>query len=104
MYHILFTPCYDKDDLHSHNSFDSSVIKREKAGHIANAIFVPLNSSTSSKHMFMAVSDFGAWKRNYLNLTLSVQSSPPYPGESQTLHSREGFTRQILRFLGNENS
>ena len=63
MYHILFTPWYDKDDLRSHNSFDSSVIKREKAGHIANAIFVPLNSSTSSKHMFMAVSDFGAWKK-----------------------------------------
>lgn len=101
MYHILFTLCYDKDDLRSHDSFDSSVIKREKAGHIANAISGPLNSFTSSKHMFMGVSDFGAWRKNYMNLTLSVQSSPPYPGKSQIPHSRESFT---LHFLGKENS
>ena len=49
------------------NSFDSSVTQRKKQS---------VNCCISSKHVFIAVSDFGARKKNHWNLTLPVQFSP----------------------------
>ena len=49
---------------------------------LTNAISLPLVYSTSSKHVFIAVSNFSDRKKTW-NLTLPVQFSPPHPGKSQ---------------------
>ena len=49
-------------------------------------ISLPLNSSISSKHVFIAVSDFGE-KKNHLKPYTSVQFSPPRQDKDRILHS-----------------
>ena len=57
--------------------------RRNKTIHLANCYL----SSISSKRVFIAVSDFGARKRNYLKpYTSIVQFSPPRPGKGQIHH------------------
>ena len=52
---------------------------------LTNAISLPLVYSISSKHVFIAVSNFSdrTKKKKHWNLTLPVQFSSPHPGKSQ---------------------
>ena len=64
----------------------------------------PSNSSILSKHVFIAVSDFGARKKKNLkpDTSGSIFSTPPRQG--QIPHPREGLIRQIPHSPGTENS
>ena len=69
-------------------------------------LYLPSNSSISSKHVFIhvAVSDFGARKKKKLkpDTSGSIFSTPPRQG--QIPHPREGLIRQIPHSPGTENS
>ena len=58
--------------------------------------------SASSKLVFIAVSDFGAWKKKLFE---TCQFSPPHSGKGQIPPPRRPyFTNQIPHSLGTENS
>ena len=69
------------------------------------AISLRLKSFISSKHIFIAVSDFGTRKKKIIrNLTPPVQFTPPHPEKVQIPHPREGLIRQTPHSLGTGNT
>ena len=72
------------------------LLKGKKTVTQLNAIFLRLNSSNLSKHVFIAVSDFGTRKK--------IQFFPPHPEKGQISNPQEVLTRLIPYLPGTENS
>ena len=82
-------------------------MKRKKNGHLYQlvAIFLPLNSSISSKQVFMAVSDFGAeTKKKSLKSYTCGSIFPTPPRQRSNSPSWKGLTSQISPTPGTECS
>ena len=58
---------------------------------LTNVLFLHLNSSTPSKHVFIAVGDFRARKKNIWNQIIAVQFSTPHPGKGQISQTEKAF-------------